>query len=139
MSLEFYYHKIKKAHKQHDCEMCGQKIEVGENYSFASGKYEGTIFTTKLHEICKSTLDKTLNAMGEYEYDYDMIADWWREKKCSICKHAYPDCKPDDNCPDDIDCTDCKDHKNGKCMANGIDCDKMDRSCWCTLFEPEEA
>ena len=32
MSLEFYYHKVKKANKQHDCEMCGKKIEVGENY-----------------------------------------------------------------------------------------------------------
>ena len=136
MSLEFYYHKIKKAHKQHDCEMCGQKIEVGENYSYASGKYEGTIFTTKLHEICKSTLDKTLNAMGEYEYDYDMIADWWQENKCSMCKYRYPECDAKENgC---VYSGDCKFIICGKCTYE-TDCNKMDRSCWCTLFEPEEA
>ena len=136
MSLEFYYHKIKKAHKQHDCEMCGQKIEVGENYSYASGKYDGEFFERKLHQKCEDVLNEVLLDTGENEFDYEMIQEWWKEEKCEKCKHRYPECDAKENgC---VYSGDCNYLICGKCTIE-TDCDKMDRSCWCTLFEVEEA
>ena len=137
MSLEFSNSTRQTARKEHVCDLCNRKISIGEKYDYCAGKFDGDFFVSKLHTECSEVINLVMRDMGENEYTPDMIADWWQENKCDICRHAYPLCVPDDNCPDDIERVDCLDHNKCKCMANGIDCDKMDRSCWCTLFESE--
>ncbi|MHB1153543.1 MAG: hypothetical protein ACYCWE_21030 [Eubacteriales bacterium] len=135
MSLEFYSQSIPKARKEHKCEMCRLTIEKGERYSYLAGKFEGEFFERKLHIKCGDILQEALKAMREDEFDYYMITDWWTDNKCSICKYRYPECDVNEKgCPYSGSCK----QTSGRCKKDGINCDKMDRRCWCTLFEPEE-
>lgn len=136
MSLEFYHITQRKARKEHSCEMCYDKIVVGELYHHEVGKYDGDFFDRKLHTACQKVLREAMDDMKEDEYDYEMIADWWHDKYCFNCKLSFPECEPDsDVCPHQEDCPECSE---GRCHANGRDCDKRDKVCWCTLYVPEE-
>ena len=64
-AMEFYIYKEHKARKEHECEMCGQIIKVGEEYSEEIGKYEGEFFSRKLHIICYDTLCEILSEMSD--------------------------------------------------------------------------
>lgn len=39
--LEFFNQTYPKAKKEHTCDLCNQKIAVGEKYSRFTGKYDG--------------------------------------------------------------------------------------------------
>lgn len=112
MSLEFYNHKKPIARKEHICEMCGQKIMVGERYSRDVGKYDGDFFTRDLHLDCSETLLRFIKEEDVDEFRYDEIAEWWESTRCSKCKHE------DGKCAEDV-------------------CNKMTRRFWCDKFEEE--
>jgi len=105
--LEFYTSRIPIARKEHECELCGGKINKGERYSYESGKYDGGFFVRKLHLDCYNILDEYCREV-DCEFDYDLITDWWRDWHCNKCKYYDTDF----------------------CDDNG-----MDRICWCTKFE----
>lgn len=56
--MEFYTSKMVIAKKLHICEMCGDKISIGERYSYESGKYDGHFFERKLHLECSNIIEK---------------------------------------------------------------------------------
>lgn len=110
--MEFYSEKTPIAQKEHKCEMCGGVIQVGEKYTYQSGKFYGEFFSRKLHTECDYILTDFLNETGENEFCYDEISDWWSESYCWNCKH-------------DED--------------NGGECDRdKDRVCWCSKFEGKD-
>lgn len=47
---EFYRSEIRRARKPHQCCECGAQIEPRDEYEYASGKYEGTMFS---HKTCR--------------------------------------------------------------------------------------
>ena len=49
--------------------------------SYSSGKYDGEFFERKLHQKCEDVLNEVLLDTGENEFDYEMIQEWWKEKK----------------------------------------------------------
>ena len=105
--MEFYTSRIRKAKKTHICEMCGEKIHAGERYSCESGKYEGSLFTRKLHLDCRNVMNGFCEEVNN-EFCYDEITDWWQDSRCGECKYYDTDF----------------------CDDNG-----MDKKCWCLHFE----
>ena len=93
--LEFYRHIVPKARKPHSCECCGKKIEVGEKYSYTSGKFEGDFFTRELCLVCAGILNKFSLESSEETFDWWEVDDWLKEKYCNDCKHGIPN---DDDC-----------------------------------------
>ena len=61
----FYNAPIKrKARVQHVCIYCAEKIEIGENYSYQSGNYDGGWFENKMHVECWEEMISS----GEFEF-----------------------------------------------------------------------
>lgn len=46
------YQKEVKASREHRCNFCGEKIQVGEKYITSTHKYEGSIYDWKTHKYC---------------------------------------------------------------------------------------
>lgn len=133
MSMEFYDRRTPVSRKERECEMCGQKIMLGERYSYESGKYNGDFFTRELHLDCLSALEKYWEEV-DTEFCWDAVSDWWQETRCSDCKHYYPPCDPTCKAARKGGFYKCEDYKNGKCTAEEP-CDEMTRVCWCDKFE----
>lgn len=129
--LEFYKQSAPKAKKEHECEMCGETIHVGEVYSCETGKYDGEIFTRNMHLDCHDAFDELLSLVGESEFDWEGLIDWWKEYKCSICQLRYNVCN---NKGCDCDPKTCDAITDSGCCAND-ECEAMDKWHWCTMFE----
>ena len=103
MILDFYNHTYPKARKQHKCEYCEQTIEVGQKYSYETGKYEGDMFVRKLCCTCENILREFCNQNGYGEFDWDWITDWLHDNYCYDCEHGSrnkDDCEyHTSNCP----------------------------------------
>lgn len=72
-SPEFYNETYHKAAKEHCCDECGDKIEVGERYQYISGKWDGDFMTFKTCEICARIRDDycaPLTMLNEYLREY---------------------------------------------------------------------
>lgn len=54
----------RKARIQHICIYCAEKIEIGENYAYQSGFYEGCWFEYKMHVECR---EETISS-GDFEF-----------------------------------------------------------------------
>lgn len=131
--MDFYNAKIQTARKTHKCEMCGQDIKPGEQYSYESGMWDGDFFVRKLHIGCNNILSEYCREIDN-EFDYDSITEYWMEHYCANCEHRFPLCKPDSKCGSNTET--CPDRRNGKCTAEEP-CDIMDRVCWCTKYKEE--
>lgn len=135
--MEFYNETSYIARKEHECEMCNDKIRIGERYIRGVGKYEGSLFTRKLHVECDKVFSEFVEDTGADEYSYDEIMDWWRENKCPNCKNYYPKCSDvmDESCIANSPklCPDMT--AAGRCSAMEH-CDEMTRVCWCENYEP---
>lgn len=83
--LEFSTSKILTAKKEHTCDLCGQKIEVGEKYNRYSGKFDGSFFDCCYHESCFDIIGKYCRIEGEEEYSEDWLQEWIYDKVCRDC------------------------------------------------------
>ena len=88
MGLEFYTASFPKARKQYKCDLCGETIEPGQQYSCFSGKYDGEMFTSRNCMICDRMIVTYCGDVGENEYDEDAIREWLSEKYCEDCPHG---------------------------------------------------
>lgn len=110
--MEFYSEKTPTARKEHECEMCGRAIKIGEKHVYQSGKYDGDFFSRRYHNECADILNRFCDETGDNEFNYDLISEWWDDRYCYGCKY----------------------YEN-----NGGECDgDRDRICWCTRFEKED-
>ena len=108
--MEFFNSKYHVARKEHTCEACERKIQIGEKYEYESGKFEGTFFERRYHIECYMNLQDFFSDDPSDDYfTYDNVFDWWLEGYCYQCALWY------DN--------------GGEC-----DCD-MDRRIWCTKYQ----
>lgn len=67
----------RKARKEHRCDFCGLKIEVGEIYEDQTAVYDGELYHWKSHFSCKK-LARELN-MYDYCDDEGLTADAFQE------------------------------------------------------------
>lgn len=86
--LDFYTASMPKARKKHKCDLCGQTIEKGQQYSYFTGKYDGEFFTTRHCLPCSEIIDAYCDRIGEQEYDEDGVQDWLRDTYCDYCEHG---------------------------------------------------
>lgn len=91
--LEFYNSTYPKAKKEYKCDLCDQKIKVGEKYHRYSGKYDGDMFDNKYHLTCQKIINAYCEKMNDNEYDEDGICDWLHDEYCIDCR-----CYEEDNC-----------------------------------------
>jgi len=88
--MSFYRDTIRKARKQHACELCGAIIKVGDEYHDKSSNEFGDIFNTKECKECQPFLNEFVSS-GAYDpdtgYNENTIHDWWIEEKCETCEH----------------------------------------------------
>lgn len=68
--MTFYHVETRKARKQHRCEMCGRRIDPGEEYLHGVGM-EGSVWVWKECAHCKAArLLYDIDYDGEYNADY---------------------------------------------------------------------
>jgi hypothetical protein len=67
-SPEFNVEKIRKAVKKHVCSECSREILRGEKYMYASGKYEGMLYTSKMCLHCTIGANWLLDRCHGYMY-----------------------------------------------------------------------
>lgn len=91
--MDFFTSKHPKAKKEHICDLCNEKICIGEKYHRYSGKYEGDLFDDKFHLTCQRIINAYCEAMGDHEYCNDAIEDWLCDIYCHACKHYEYDCE----------------------------------------------
>jgi len=140
MGMDFYNYATPKAKKIHKCEMCGKPIEVGETYSYETGKWDGGFFDRKMHLKCFEMLSIMLCETKEDEFDWDELTDWWVETYCSKCKHLYVNnCERDEYCdPNYITNGICSRKAKNGCCKDLDTCNKITHICWCENFERED-
>ena len=107
--MEFFNGRFYTAKKEHRCEACGDKIQIGERYKYESGKFEGEFFSRCYHTACSEVIEEFWFDIDDDEFTYDEIRDWWEDKYCYQCALWY------DN--------------GGEC-----ECD-MDKRLWCTKYQ----
>lgn len=88
MSIDFYNHTYPKARKEHKCEYCGKKIEIGQKYSYETGKYDGDMFSRKLCLTCENILAEYCKSKGYGEFDWWAVSDWLSDLYCYDCEHG---------------------------------------------------
>lgn len=89
--MEFYNESKHVSQKERMCELCFNKINVGEEYWSERGKYEGIFFTRALHNKCHDIEVECRNII-EDELDYEDIMDYIENKYCNKCK-KQEDCQ----------------------------------------------
>ena len=90
--LEIYKDKIHKSRKEHKCQFCNEKIEVGEKNHRQSGKYDGYFFDRCLHMRCDNIISEYCKEEHEWtDISYDWVKDWLANKFCYDCSE-WEDC-----------------------------------------------
>lgn len=89
--LEFFNQTYPKAKKEHTCDLCNQKIAVGEKYSRFTGKYDGDMLDVKHHLLCERMCKAYCAWANETEYANEDVQEWLREEYCHICEN-YEEC-----------------------------------------------
>ena len=137
--MSFHRDNIRKARKEHKCDICNANIKTGENYHDKAGNciHENMIYTSKECVECQPIIDEFCNS-DSYErnegYCDEWILEWWRDEKCHDCKHHYLPCV-NNNCIDFFRSGGCDEKtKYGTCKA-GDTCDDMTHYCRCTKFK----
>lgn len=82
--VEFY--KIKKpvAKKEHDCEFCKKQIEIGEKYSYESGKVNGDFTTRTLCLPCYEMMRESC-IWREDAFEWEDVSSYLKDKYCCTC------------------------------------------------------
>ena len=65
---DFFVKKIRKAKKNHICNECKSTINIGENYEYISGKWDGVISSHKTCLSCRDTRMEVIEKTGYYPY-----------------------------------------------------------------------
>lgn len=86
MSMEFYNRTTPKARKEYKCEYCQNAIHIGERHSHETGKYDGDMFSRRLHFECYNILQKYCLDTGENEFTWDGVDDWLHDQYCYDCE-----------------------------------------------------
>jgi hypothetical protein len=86
--MSFYRDTIRKARKEHKCELCKATIMVGEQYHDKAGR-EDDMWYTKECEVCQPIITEYLHWSGEYEYSEEDLKYWWQEEKCPNCTESW--------------------------------------------------
>lgn len=87
--LEFSNQSDRIARKVYTCDLCGEKIYVGEKYSRYAGKYDSMFFDMKHHMLCTEIIRQYCLWADDDEYTEDDVLDWIRETICSDCIHSW--------------------------------------------------
>lgn len=95
--MEFYNEEWPIAKKEHECECCGKKIEVGEKYCRQSGKYEGDFFDRKFCITCCGAVSDYCSEIDN-EFDYYSVSDHAQEKFCRNCPNRKEDTDEECEC-----------------------------------------
>lgn len=135
---DFYHEEKRRAVKARQCHLCGEEIAAGDGYFHKAGRKDGEFWNTEECDDCQQVIQAFLGdcTSPSEGYNEDLIAEWWVEHKCVICKRRFPVCVPDASCGDGR-CGPCTERTTyGTCMAD-VRCDKMTHSCRCTKFEKE--
>ena len=112
--MEFFNGRYRTAKKEHICEICKQKIQIGEKYEYESGKFDGVFFDRHYHIDCYMTLQDFLSdTIDDDWFSYDHVFDWWLEGHCYQCA--------------------LRSENGGECDAD------MDRHIWCTKYNKRGA
>lgn len=86
--FDFYDSSTPKARKEHTCDLCNQKIQIGEKYSRFRGKCDGDLFDIKHHLLCDRICRAYCEWAGDNEYSYDEVSDWLHDEICYDCEHC---------------------------------------------------
>lgn len=82
------FHKervVRSAKKEHECYLCGQKIEKGEQYRILTGVFDGDFYNLKLHGQCHCMVEAYWAEQEYYDEGWDdtmvmeFINQWLRE------------------------------------------------------------
>ena len=97
--LEFYDSSTPKAKKEHTCDLCNQRIKVGEKYSRFRGKYDGDWIDIKHHLLCDRICRAYCDWANDDEYSNDCVQDWLHDEYCYDCERCE-DCEENPlSCP----------------------------------------
>ena len=102
MSTEFFSERLLKSQKEHICEMCNKKINLGNYYYRESGKWDGGFFSRALHVQCH-LMEVDYCTEVDCEFSWDDIVDYIAAEYCSVCEHSpqredeegWTECKDD--------------------------------------------
>ena len=89
-----------------------------------------------MHQKCYSMFNYILVELGENEFSWDDLSEWWQDHKCYICENRFPLCKYsiDEYCPKDVLPDNCPHNQNNKCTDADSTCTKT-RNHWCENFK----
>lgn len=110
--LEFYSINNPKAKKLYVCDLCGDRIGIGEKYVRNSGKLHGEMFDYKYHTGCHDIIETYCLEVADDEYDLESVHNWIREEICPKC------CSEDDI--DDCFCNTCRCKKTLSKIPKGV-------------------
>ena len=98
MGMEFYNETKHTAKKEHICEMCGRKIQVGEKYYQEKGKFYGEFFSRFMHTHCHN-MEAEFCLEIDNEFSWDQITEYIQDNYCSVCEHNDDCCVYVTDCP----------------------------------------
>ena len=131
--MGFYRDTIRKARKEHKCNVCHGIIRVGEKYHDKAGKHDDLWYSQEC-DACQPVITEFMASnYGDEGYCDEYIQEWWRYVACYGCKHYWPICKPDSHCHP----LSCGNLTNGRCLG-GDTCDEMTHYCRCEKYESRE-
>jgi len=65
MSLDFCRTITATAKNQYQCEICFEKISIGESYQRTAGVYDGDFFSAKTHRYCHRFYENISTQYGD--------------------------------------------------------------------------
>ena len=92
--VECYGTEQRKARKEYECQLCGEKILKGRDYIYEHGLYDGKFFNHRQHIHCNAIFEAYFaEPHTDLEYSEDEIWDYVREV-CSGCPmYEYDECE----------------------------------------------
>ena len=84
---EFFARRVKKARKEHRCCECGATIQVGEQYEYIAGKWDGEISSFKTCLTCsriRSDYCAPYTGLREILYEMlgcDYLGEWEEQRR----------------------------------------------------------
>lgn len=65
--------KVRKARKVHRCELCRDRIEVGEKYSCQTNADDGTVYNYRCHLNCQKLAEAIAGRGERYPFDDEFL------------------------------------------------------------------
>lgn len=96
--MSFCRETERKARKQHECDLCGAVIQIGDTYIDHADNIidSGTVYQGKECLSCQP-IKKEFNksSYSDEGYSDEYMMEWWKEVKCCQCENYA-----EDNCDD---------------------------------------